>query len=79
MPEHHYEFGVEMTCSGCSGAIERVLKKLDGMSFLPLPFMLLNPFRPYLSIGPPANIHLPHRREILQRLPRHTNGRYHNR
>ncbi|KZP19450.1 hypothetical protein FIBSPDRAFT_955338 [Athelia psychrophila] len=25
---HKYEFDVKMTCSGCSGAIDRVLKKL---------------------------------------------------
>lgn len=30
MSEHHYKFNVKMTCSGCSGAVERVLKKLDG-------------------------------------------------
>lgn len=28
---HTYEFNVTMTCGGCSGAIDRVLKKLDGM------------------------------------------------
>jgi copper chaperone CopZ len=30
MAEHHYKFNVKMTCGGCSGAVERVLKKLDG-------------------------------------------------
>ncbi|XP_022663678.1 copper transport protein ATOX1-like [Varroa jacobsoni] len=25
-----YEFEVEMTCEGCSGAVKRVLGKLDG-------------------------------------------------
>merc|ERR1711939_1254258 len=29
MSDHHYKFNVTMTCGGCSGAIERVLKKLD--------------------------------------------------
>lgn len=29
---HNYKFGVTMTCGGCSGAVERVLKKLDGES-----------------------------------------------
>lgn len=24
---HHYEFDVKMTCSGCSGAVTRVLEK----------------------------------------------------
>jgi len=32
MSEHKYEFSVTMSCSGCSGAVERVLKKLEGMS-----------------------------------------------
>jgi copper chaperone len=30
MSEHNYKFEVAMSCGGCSGAIERVLKKLDG-------------------------------------------------
>lgn len=29
---HTYKFNVAMSCGGCSGAIDRVLKKLDGMS-----------------------------------------------
>ncbi|CAL8582445.1 Cytosolic copper metallochaperone [Xanthoria parietina] len=28
---HHYKFQITMSCSGCSGAIERVLKKLEGI------------------------------------------------
>ncbi|KAK5163705.1 Cytosolic copper metallochaperone [Saxophila tyrrhenica] len=31
MAEHNYKFNVTMTCGGCSGAVERVLKKLDGV------------------------------------------------
>ncbi|KXL44016.1 hypothetical protein M433DRAFT_68741 [Acidomyces richmondensis BFW] len=31
MAEHNYKFNVTMTCSGCSGAVERVLKKLEGI------------------------------------------------
>ncbi|MCJ1323561.1 Cytosolic copper metallochaperone [Thelotrema lepadinum] len=31
MSEHTYKFDIEMNCSGCSGAIERVLKKMDGV------------------------------------------------
>ncbi|GAA5897249.1 hypothetical protein JCM8208_003769 [Rhodotorula glutinis] len=27
-----YKFNVKMTCGGCSGAIERVLKKTEGVS-----------------------------------------------
>ncbi|SPO47283.1 probable ATX1 - antioxidant protein and metal homeostasis factor [Moesziomyces antarcticus] len=31
MSEHEYKFEVVMTCSGCSGAVERVLSKLQGV------------------------------------------------
>ncbi|MCJ1380584.1 Cytosolic copper metallochaperone [Xylographa soralifera] len=31
MAENHYKFNVSMTCGGCSGAVERVLKKLEGV------------------------------------------------
>jgi len=31
MADHHYEFNVKMACGGCSGAIERVLKKTEGV------------------------------------------------
>ena len=30
MVEHTYKFNVAMSCGGCSGAIDRVLKRLDG-------------------------------------------------
>ncbi|KAI0065365.1 heavy metal transport/detoxification protein [Artomyces pyxidatus] len=30
--EHKYKFDVKMTCGGCSGAVERVLKKADGVT-----------------------------------------------
>ncbi|KAK4115871.1 hypothetical protein N656DRAFT_404384 [Canariomyces notabilis] len=29
--EHKYVFNVSMSCGGCSGAVERVLKKLEGV------------------------------------------------
>ncbi|KAI0341559.1 copper chaperone taha [Trametopsis cervina] len=32
MSEHKYKFDVKMTCSGCTGAVERVLKKAEGVS-----------------------------------------------
>jgi copper chaperone len=32
MAEHNYKFDIAMSCGGCSGAVERVLKKLDGAS-----------------------------------------------
>ncbi|KAH7084938.1 heavy metal-associated domain-containing protein [Paraphoma chrysanthemicola] len=31
MSTHTYKFNVAMSCGGCSGAVERVLKKLDGV------------------------------------------------
>ncbi|KAL1986660.1 hypothetical protein VTN96DRAFT_6038 [Rasamsonia emersonii] len=31
MSEHTYKFNVSMSCGGCSGAVERVLKKLEGV------------------------------------------------
>ncbi|KPI36791.1 Metal homeostasis factor ATX1 [Cyphellophora attinorum] len=31
MAEHNYKFNVTMTCGGCSGAVERVLKKTEGI------------------------------------------------
>ncbi|PSN64039.1 putative iron/copper transporter Atx1 [Corynespora cassiicola Philippines] len=31
MSDHTYKFDVAMSCKGCSGAIERVLGKLDGV------------------------------------------------
>lgn len=29
--EHTYSFNVAMTCGGCSGAVQRVLSKMEGM------------------------------------------------
>ncbi|OJD36041.1 iron copper transporter [Diplodia corticola] len=31
MSDHSYKFNITMTCGGCSGAVDRVLKKLDGV------------------------------------------------
>ncbi|OAV95453.1 hypothetical protein PTTG_04636 [Puccinia triticina 1-1 BBBD Race 1] len=31
-PEQQYKFNVAMSCSGCSGAVERALKKQEGVS-----------------------------------------------
>ncbi|KAI3641667.1 hypothetical protein MIR68_000299 [Amoeboaphelidium protococcarum] len=28
---NHYQFKVEMACSGCSGAVERALKRVGGV------------------------------------------------
>lgn len=30
MSTHTYKFNVSMSCNGCSGAVDRVLKKLEG-------------------------------------------------
>ncbi|EIW85158.1 copper chaperone taha, partial [Coniophora puteana RWD-64-598 SS2] len=30
--EHTYQFNVKMTCGGCSGAVTRVLSKMDGVT-----------------------------------------------
>ncbi|KAJ8606798.1 hypothetical protein MRB53_040724 [Persea americana] len=45
MADHEYEFNVKMTCGGCSGAVERVLKKLDGMLWALAFRMLLSDLR----------------------------------
>lgn len=37
MSDHQYKFNVTMTCGGCSGAVERVLKRLEGV-YIPLRF-----------------------------------------
>ncbi|KAJ5689760.1 heavy metal ion transporter [Penicillium macrosclerotiorum] len=29
--DHEYKFNVSMSCGGCSGAVERVLKRLNGV------------------------------------------------
>ncbi|CAK7567711.1 MAG: Cytosolic copper metallochaperone [Sporothrix epigloea] len=31
MADHTYKFNVTMTCGGCSGAVDRVLKRLEGV------------------------------------------------
>ncbi|KAG9228646.1 hypothetical protein BJ875DRAFT_508386 [Amylocarpus encephaloides] len=31
MPEHNYKFDITMSCGGCSGAVNRVLGKLEGV------------------------------------------------
>ena len=50
MAEHTYKFNVTMTCGGCSGAVERVLKKTEGESSPP------NPTQPQPNHSPhPAN------------------------
>ena len=37
---HTYKFNISMSCGGCSGAVDRVLKKLEGMlSLFPSPLL----------------------------------------
>jgi copper chaperone len=43
--EHTYKFNVSMSCGGCSGAVNRVLGKLEGMSFA-LPGVSASRIRP---------------------------------
>ncbi|CAK7197506.1 Cytosolic copper metallochaperone [Sporothrix eucalyptigena] len=31
MADHTYKFNVTMSCGGCSGAVDRVLKRLEGV------------------------------------------------
>jgi len=31
MADHSYHFDIKMTCGGCSGAVTRVLSKLEGV------------------------------------------------
>ncbi len=52
MSEHHYKFNIAMSCGGCSGAVERVLKKLDGEPFPHLTTTLPR-FRPLPPFTPP--------------------------
>lgn len=35
--EHKYHFNIVMSCGGCSGAVDRVLKKLEGKMRPPFP------------------------------------------
>jgi hypothetical protein len=81
--ETKYHFDIKMTCSGCSGAIDRTLKKMEGMSLPPSPlspFFALPPHGPSLplSLQPSQHVHLyPHsRRQILRRFPRDPNRRH---
>lgn len=46
---HTYEFNVSMSCGGCSGAIDRVLKKLDGMSAAQSAYLPLSVPRTYIE------------------------------
>lgn len=67
---HTYEFNVSMSCGGCSGAVDRVLKKLEGMPLLQPP----RPTSPFVlwcggRARARANSGSPRRRE-LRSLPR---------
>lgn len=41
--QYHYEYDIAMSCGGCSGAIDRVLKRLQGRNSSVLHSILLSP------------------------------------
>jgi len=58
--EHTYKFNVSMSCGGCSGAVNRVLGKLEGVS-PSLPLALPHPCYNYPSPSSnPFPIHRTH-------------------
>jgi NAD(P)H-nitrite reductase large subunit len=61
MSDHQYKFNVTMTCGGCSGAVERVLKRLEGMR--------------NLSTCLIAELTNNNRRQVLRRQPRDADRR----
>ena len=65
MAQRKYKFNVTMTCGGCSGAVERVLKKTEGTT----PPSLLPQILTCYGYG---------RGEILRRLPRQADRRHHD-
>ena len=66
--EHKYVFNVSMSCGGCSGAVDRVLKKLEG-TVSPFPSSTT-----YLPSAPVLTWLRPLRRQILRGLARHADG-----
>lgn len=60
---HTYKFNVSMSCSGCSGAVDRVLKKLEGKP-VPVPV----PVQPTLPSSLPRS---PTEDEMESRTKRH--------
>ena len=41
---HHYKFNIQMNCGGCSGAINRVLKKTEGKPHQPRSVRIITSF-----------------------------------
>jgi len=76
MSDHTYKFNISMSCGGCSGAVERVLKKLDGIPF-PFPF-LVSPRLP-APLRSARNPLTRIRCENLRCESRVTNGEYYDR
>ena len=68
-PAHHYKFDVTMTCGGCSGAVDRVLKKMDGTvfpSFLsPIFYLVISPKFLALLLFPSSLSTAPHPRRAI--------------
>lgn len=56
--QHVYKFNVSMSCGGCSGAVDRVLKKLDGMymSSSMSPCWTVNFSKAFLPFSPKSNL-----------------------
>ena len=81
MAEHSYKFNVTMTCGGCSGAVERVLKKLDGKPSSPYTFAPSSTLLPLFYRSPrpqDTQVLMFSRRQIIQRLPRRPDSRHRN-
>jgi len=71
--EHTYKFNVTMTCGGCSGAVDRVLKKLDG-KLIPSPGCACIQLRSTIyceSYADKFPALLLYRRQELRSVPRH--------
>lgn len=79
MSEHTYKFNVAMSCSGCSGAIDRVLKKLDG-KLHPFPHPRRSPPLTPPPLPPLTSLDSPHLDTASSQFlfsTKHTNTVYH--
>jgi hypothetical protein len=79
---HKYEFEVMMSCSGCSGAVDRVLKRLDGEHALVKPILSHRLEKSSHLLAPEAvfgkliaNTTVPRRRQGLRGFAREQNRR----
>jgi copper chaperone len=58
MSDHQYKFNVSMTCGGCSGAVERILKRLEGLYTSDFP-LALAPALPSIPVDQQCYFALP--------------------